>query len=429
MHEVVGTPSPDRPDDAFVEQLDLVKYLLVLWRRRWHVLAVGLLCGVSALVVGFLMPPVYESSVKLVVSPPKASQVGEVPPPVSIATFRALVEGQSLAEKVVHEFKLDGPPFDLTTEEFLKDHLEVVTPRDSNVVVLTVSLRSADISARVANRLADLAIELSQRISQEETVRLRDSIAALLEQSKERLDRAQADLAAYRKQAQIEALRRDVDAQLGQRANILGLLLEIQAEKARLAQAEAQLARRERIGTLKRSIDGDPTLMEASRSESAGRSSVLGLQLKNEFLDGVYQDLEATIAQTRTKLSGLEKQRAELIDVRKLDASQLAVLDTLYAREAELVKRQTEYDVSRGVYLEVATRHEQVRLQVTGRSPQLQLMDPARPADKKSGPKIVRNAALAVFLGLIFAAVAAVLREALATAAASIRELEKGGGR
>jgi uncharacterized protein involved in exopolysaccharide biosynthesis len=429
MQEGVGTLPPDRPDDTLVEQLDLVKYLLVLWRRRWHVLAAGVLCGVSAVIAGFLMSPVYESSVKLVVSPPKASQVGEVSPPVSIATFRALVGGQSLAEKVVREFKLDAAPFGLTTEDFLDDHLEVVTPRDSNVVVLTVSLRSADVAARVANRLADLAIELSQRISQEETVRLRDSMAALLQESKERLDRAQADLAAYRKDAQIEALRRDVDAQLGQRSSILGLLLEIQADKARLAQAEAQLARRERIGTLKRSIDGDPTLMEASRVESSGKGNVLGLQLKNEFLDGVYQELEATIAQTRTKLSGLEKQKAELIDVRKLDASQLAVLNQLYAREAELVKRQTECDVSRSVYLEVATRHEQVRLQVTGRSPQLQLMDAARPADRKSGPQVARNAALAVFLGLAFAAVAAVLREALATAAASMRELEKGGGR
>lgn len=426
MQEVAGAPAPEPAEGSLIDQLDLLKYLLAVWRRRWHVLTVGILCGVVAGIVGLIMPPSYESSVKLVVALPKASQAGETLPPVSIATFKAMVEGQSLIAQLVKEFKLDAPPFELTTEEFIKRHLTVVTPRDSNVVIMTVSLRSADMAAKVANRLAELAIERAQQISQEETVRLRDSMAVLLEQTKERFERAQTALAAYRKEAQIEALRRDVDAQLGQRGHILPLLLDIQTEKARLAQAEAQLARRTRIGTLRRSIDGDPALMEASRADAAGRGGVLGLELKNEFLDSVYQDLETTIEQTRTRLSGLEKQKSELVDVRKLGSSQLAVLNELYTREADLAARQTEYDVSRSIYLEVATRHEQVRLQVAGRSPLLQLMDAARSADRKSSPKVVLDVALAVLLGLVFAAIAAVLREAFTTAVANLRALEKG---
>jgi uncharacterized protein involved in exopolysaccharide biosynthesis len=249
-------------------------------------------------------------------------------------------------------------------------------------------------------------------------LRMRDYIKAQVEQSQGHFDAARARLESFKKQAQIEALRRDVDTALGQRGTLLPLLVEIQSEKARLAKAEEQLANRAPTGMLKRTIDSDPALMEAARDMSVGKTGLLGLETKNEYVNNVYDTIDQQVATIRTRLSGLERQKAELIDVRKLDSSQLSLLNTLYTREAELMQFQTDFDLARSAFIDVATRYEQVRTQVAGRSAQLQLMDTALPPDRPIGPKRVRNTAAAVVVGLILGAIGALCFSAVASARA-----------
>ena len=223
-----------------------------------------------------------------------------------------------------------------------------------------------------------------------------------------------------RREAQIEALRKDIDALLGQRAGLLPLLVEIQTEKAKLAKAEEQLSQRDRVGTIRRTIDSDPTLMEAARASTNERTRLLGLQVRNEYLNGVCVTLDQQIVASRTKLSGLEKQRAELIDVRKLDASQLAQLNLLYTREAELDRLQTEFELAKRIYVEVSTRYEQARLQVAGRSAQLQIADDALAPDRPIGPRVVRNTALAIVFGFVLSIIGVLFGDAFF--AAIVRE-------
>jgi uncharacterized protein involved in exopolysaccharide biosynthesis len=290
--------------------------------------------------------------------------------------------------------------------------------RDTSVILVSVRLWDPGLAAKVANRLAEAAEQLAAQLSQEETVTARDIIRAQLDESKKRLELAEQNLEVFRKGAQLELQRKDVDALLDQRGTLLALLVDIQAEKARLSQAEAQLATRDRLETLKRSIDTDPAAMEAMRRGGSEPGSVLPLQLRSEFVNPVYESLEQVITTSRTKLAGLEKQRAELIDVRKLDRDQQAKLSQLYAQETTLSRMQTEYDIAKEVYVDVSKRYEQARLQVAGRSAQLQLMDAALPPDQPVSRHVVRNASIAAIFGFILMAVVVLMFDALKRAAA-----------
>jgi succinoglycan biosynthesis transport protein ExoP len=407
-------------EGAYDDTIDLAKYVLMLWRHRLPIVVGALLCGLAAFVVNELTPPTYEATAKLIVTPPKTGAVNDSTPTLSVATFRALVENQSLGAAIVDEFGLNKEPHRVTPDAFVARCVRVEAIRDTNVIVVKVRLWDRDLAARVANRLARAAVQLAQQLNQDETVSARDILEAQLGQSKKRLDQAEQRLEEFRRKAQIELLRKDVDALLGQRGALLALLVEIQAEQARLSQAEAQLANRGRIDTLKRSIDTDPAAMEAARRGSNDAGTVLPLQLRNEFINPVYESLDQVIAASRTRLAGLQKQKSELIDVRKLDRDQQAKLSLLYQQEMELSRLQTEYDLSRAVYVDVATRNEQIRLQVAGRSAQLQVMDAALPPGRPVSPRVLRNTAAALVLGfmlmvigvLFFSAVnAAVARE------------------
>jgi len=401
------------PDD----EIDLTKYVLGLWRYRLLVVLGTLLCGAAALVSVALAPRSYEATAKLMVSPPKTGAAGEVGSSVSMATFRSLIENQSLGGKIVEEFGLNKPPHGVTATELMTRIVAVEVVRDASVILVRVRLWDPDLAAKVANRLAESAEQLARALSQEETVAARDIIGAQLDASKKRFDEAEARLESFKKVAQLELLRKDVDALLGQRGTLLALLVDIQTEKARLSQAEAQLATRDRLETLKRSIDTDPAAMEAMRKAGSEPGSVLPLQLRNEFVNPVYESLDQVIATSRTRLAGLEKQRAELIDVRRLDRDQQAKLSLLYQQETTLSRLQTEHEIAREVYVDVSKRYEQARLQVAGRSAQLQLMDRALPPDRPISRHVVRSTVLASLTGLLLTAAAALGLDAFRRAA------------
>ena len=409
---------PVNAGDAFPDdEIDLTKYVLGLWRYRLLVVLGTLLCGAAAVVSVALAPRSYEATAKLMVSPPKTGAAGEVGSSVSMATFRSLIENQSLGGKIVEEFGLNKPPHGVTATELMTRIVAVEVVRDASVILVRVRLWDPDLAAKVANRLAESAEQLARALSQEETVAARDIIGAQLDASKKRFDEAEARLESFKKVAQLELLQKDVDALLGQRGTLLALLVDIQTEKARLSQAEAQLATRDRLETLKRSIDTDPAAMEAMRKAGSEPGSVLPLQLRNEFVNPVYESLDQVIATSRTRLAGLEKQRAELIDVRRLDRDQQAKLSLLYQQETTLSRLQTEHEIAREVYVDVSKRYEQARLQVAGRSAQLQLMDRALPPDRPISRHVVRSTVLASLTGLLLTAAAALGLDAFRRAA------------
>jgi uncharacterized protein involved in exopolysaccharide biosynthesis len=159
-------------------------------------------------------------------------------------------------------------------------------------------------------------------------------------------------------------------------------------------------------------------LSEAAREKGRPGDGILGLEVKNEFLDEVYQDLDNQVASTRTWLSALEKQKVELVDVRKLDAPELKSLSQLYARETEMARLQVEYDLAKTVYVDVSNRYEQVRLQVATRSAQLQVMDSALPPARPIKPRVMRNSVIAIILGFLLSSVAVVVLHGLTVALA-----------
>jgi len=415
MHQATVGEAPHTMD-GYDDDTGLREYLLVLLRYWWLLLGVSILFGVVTYSTGRLSPKLYEATVKLVVSAPKTVQVGEVVPAISLGTFRAMIDNQAIAAQVVKEFRLDAEPLRLTPQGFLGSALSIETPRDTNVVILRVRLANRDLPAQVANRLAALATDLASRLSQDETVLTRDSIKAQVDLSRARMEAAEARLANFRQKAQVEALRKDVEAELGQRSALLSLTVEIETERATLAQAGEELAKRQAIRTVKRTIDADPALMEAGKEAGRAASGLLGLETRNEYISEVYDIIDQQIAQSRAKLAGLEKRRVELVDVRKLGGAQLAKLNVLYEREAELERLETEHDLARKIYLDVATRHEQVRLQVAGRTAQLQLLDAALTPELPVGPRVLRNTAAVMVLSFVFVALGLLFLKAVGKA-------------
>ncbi len=392
------------------DDVDFGRYVVAIWRGLPLVIGFALVCGAFAFFVTASRPTQYEAASTLAVS---GSKIGEQSPSVAVGNFRPFIENNSVAALIVKEFNLGGAPYDLTPELFRENVLSLEEVRNSNLIRLSITLGDATVAAKIANRVADLAVDGARRLSQAEAVQARDDLRVEVEDARKQMENTAAALESFKNKAQVELTREDVNAMLEERGKLLPLVVDIEEARARVRRGEVELAGQHRVDSLVKAIDSEPTLAQAARTTGEPESSLLRLQIKSEEVNKVYQDIEQQLAWDRANLAALESRRAELIGVRGLNAQQQSKLTDLYRKESELARLTTEHDVAEKSYEEIAARYDVARVQVAGRSGQIQVIDRAIVSSVPKPRHRVQNTVFAMLAGAMVSAVGIVLVGAL----------------
>ncbi len=431
----LGAPGSSRLHDAPAREasdddLELGQYLNTIRRHR-VLLVVGALVGALA---GFglasLRPVLYEAVTTLIVLSPSGPDSR-----ANAGIYRAVLENLSLASQVVEELDLNRPPLSMSPQRFLTDAIQVQESTGTNLVRLRVRLEDPGRATEAARRLARKAVLLNDEVNRREGASLRDELRTHLDAAAERREVAEERLLAYQREAQVELLKRDAEAMLDERGEVLKLLIAIEGEKARLATAEQELAKQQPLLSVGRAVQAEEALRRAAlaaegreaRPTPAGEppsrlretGSVLDtdpLDLSNPFVNPVYQTLEFQIATSRARLAWLEGQRREMIEVQKLGGTELRELTSLYERQLELTRLEQDYDLAQNVYRDVALKYERARTDVLGTIPRLQIVDEAIQPDRPLSRGRLRWLLLGLAAGLFLAASTALARDAGRTA-------------
>jgi uncharacterized protein involved in exopolysaccharide biosynthesis len=376
-------------DSYLDDEVSLTRYLFVVWRHRLTLIAVVLTTGLAAFVVNWFREPTFEATAKLMVSP---SKIGEVAgQAVSVATFVSLVDNQTLVLDTLNELELTKPPRSLRLDQVQRDRLRVAAIRDANVIEVHALFWDPALAAKVANRLAERSVQLARRLAQEDTVSARDTIKVQLDQSEQRLAEAERRLEEFKRKAQVDLLSKDTDALLEQQGTLVPLMVQIEGDRARIARFTEELAKQEPVRAARRSVD------------PAGKDYNFRGELLDPYVNPVHEMLQQELSTALADLASLEKEHAEAMRVVGSNQAGVAKLSELYAKQAELGRLQTEAGLAKKIYEAVSTRYEDARLQVAGRTPQLQVIDLAVPPAERVGPRVLRNTVLAMALSLLIA--------------------------
>ena len=119
----------------------------------------------------------------------------------------------------------------------------------------------------------------------------------------------------------------------------------------------------------------------------------------------MYQALEVQIATSRVNLAALERQRDELVNVKKIGGTEVAGLRELYQRQSEEARLQANLNLATRVYSELAVRHAQIRAQSPGATAQLTVVDEAQPPDRPVSRRRLQHATYGAVAGLILSVV------------------------
>jgi uncharacterized protein involved in exopolysaccharide biosynthesis len=388
--------------------LDAADYLSGLWKWRVFTASAVAALALFGAAMSLTSPLRYEASVTLAVTPARVQQATATGTVQAVATFAPLLSSHAAVEPVVREFKLADPPRHLTPGAFIGGSLTVRPLVDTNLIRVVVALDDPQLAARVTNRLVERATEVARGVNDKEVGAARADLDRALEEAATRLRDATAQYDAYRRSAQVELLRKDVETLLQQRGLLRNLLAEIAAERGRVAQAEAELATRERITTVTRSIDSDSALLAAAQERKAPDQNVLGLELRSELVNEVYQDIDGRLAESRARVAALERQRDQLLRESGVGARESARLNELYARESELARLELQRQLARRTFEEVSARHQSARLEAIGRTPQVVVVDAAVPPEAPADRLLARNVAFGILAGLLVGLVVAI---------------------
>jgi uncharacterized protein involved in exopolysaccharide biosynthesis len=378
-------------------------YLRALQRGWKAAIAGALIGGAIALWFASGQPLRYEASTTVLVVPPAQPNAAFNP-----ATFRTMVTNGSLVSQVIAELKLGEGEHALTPQEFLAESLRVEEVRGTNLVRITVTLRDSKASAEASRRLAMKAIALTEQMRLQDG----DSVQGQLQHD---LDEAQRKLANAEKELLV--FKQNADAQLKERGALLRLVVEIEAEKARLAAALTEIKRQQPLLSDARLPGAEDALRRVDADaqnarDKAGEANSRHLDLTNPYVNPVYQTLEYQIATSRTRIAALERERDELVTVKKLGGSELALLKELYRRQSEQARLQANFDLAVRIQSDVVMRQTQSRSQAPANTmAQLQIVDEALPPQQPLTRRRMQFAAYGAAAGLVAGTMAMLLWE------------------
>jgi succinoglycan biosynthesis transport protein ExoP len=430
-----GPDDTARPPDSPEEEIIYLDWYVRAIQRRWLLIFAGaILGGVIAFSYASSRPLRYEGVTTLLVVPPSEPNGTQINP----ATFRAIVENASLVAQVIAELKLGEGEHAFTPHRFLDEALIVEEVRGTNIVRIRVTLYDRNTAADASRRLASKAIELTQSISQQDGAAIQGQMKEHLADAETRRATAEKELLTYKQGAQVDLMKEDADAQLKERGDLLRLVVDIEAEQARLAAALTEIKRQQPLLTATRMpaaeeamqrSDADATAEreKAARDRAAARGDELKgrkpapagtgevntqhLDLSNPYVNPVYQTLDYQIATTRTRIAALQKERDELIDVKKIGGKELSQLSELYKRQIEQARLQASFDLATRVYGDLVVRYEQSRTQPLGNTAQLQVIDNALPPDRPVSRWRLQYALFGVVAGLVITVMLSLLWE------------------
>jgi uncharacterized protein involved in exopolysaccharide biosynthesis len=412
-----------------------------LWRARGVIVASAVVLGLVGLVVARMQRPQYEAQVTLIIADSKMRDSGNAANP---AGFIALLANRAMARQIVDEFDLGAAPHGLTPTEFL-DRVRVEDVRNATLIRIRVRLSDAELATKVANRFAELAVALNRTLNQNDTTVARDLIKSQLDEAQKRLETARAAMLALRREARVELSKADVTALVEQREQGDGLLVSLAAERARLAQLERDLVAQPTTLDSSRSAAADADLVAAINERSRDASprpsggggarstpteSTTSAEARREDEERRRQRAEAArldetvpalpgadsranpvrllleyqVAAARAKVAGLEQQVKALTDVLRPGSRRTADLERLYTGEEDLKRRELDVRVAEAAYSDLAVRYEQARLQVAGRSAELQVVDPAVVPTSPVAWGLTVQGLVGALAGLVFAA-------------------------
>ncbi len=462
-----------------MESVDLRKSIGALL-RHWKIVVIpAIVAAIVALIVGFIQSPTYEAKVYIAATKLKtqvefgseiqtlteeelaAAGAGALIDRASrLSAFRTLAVTPQIAQGVLPQFEDRLRALDerlLDPARFL-EHVSCEESKDSDLIVITISLSDPQLASDVANAWGQA---YAQQINQLYTgVRAQDveNVKQQSVQTYQNYLNAQKELETYLASNPIPRLNQQIDllqVQIDSYQNVLEETKSLVSSRELENRQQLLDAYYEDLITLQLLLDdaqalkqqlalggsspaaafGDALALILLRSRAfADASTPFSLELQTPLaaenitvsdVESLIQTLETRIAETQAKVKELtatllnplkselpEEASEEIQDrIEGLMATKQALEAELAAEEAHLQDLERQRDLAWSTYETLAKKETELQIAVQSGSTEVRVASLSAPPSRPTGPRRLTNTVLAGAVGLMLGAGCALFLE------------------
>jgi len=427
--------------------MNLYQFLSVLRARRTMVLVIFLSTIALALAWVMLRPKNYTATAPILVDlrandPLAQPTYQSIVPQAYMATQMDIVRSNRVAERVVEMLGLEKDP--KSTEDWrkaggqgtlkswlasdLQTGLEVKPARESNIINITYTSRTAAEAAKVANAFSDAYLDIALDIKTDPAKKYSTWFDDQLKFARQRLEQSQNALTAYQQRTGvISADGVDMESQRlnelsSQLTLVQGQLTDVSNKRAQSAGSISEAMNSPLINTLKSNIAAqEAKIQEASANLGSRHPQMIRMQdelnaMKSRLgsetssignaIDTAYQ---VGRARERELTAAVNAQRARVMQFNR------------HRDELNVLRR--DLDAAQKAYEQVSERASQSKLQALTNQTNIQRLATAVEPLEAKGPTTKVALALAAAAGLLLALAGALLMELLNRRVRSVDDL------
>ncbi|WP_423680145.1 GumC family protein [Undibacterium sp. WLHG33] len=444
-------------------KLDFVEYWKSISKRKWAILAFAFAVAIVTMAIVFVMTPVYNSTVTLLIdtSKPKVVQIDEVYSNFSdnrdyFLTQVEIIKSPDIALKTISKLKLwEVPEFDprvsesgllsqilvsigyteakpkIWDDELLaravlskfRKQLKVEPIRLSLLVKISFESTDKVLAAKVANTLANTFVDSDLDVRFQMTQRASTWLQERMSAVKEKLDSSERNLQAYRDQAGIVDVKSAAQSGAGKQIEeVTQRLVETRLRRAEAENAYNQIKNAPKGSDLsslpavvRNSVVGDAI---KAQSEAERKLSEVAQRYGHEHPKYVQAEGEVktarenvrrqvdTVVQSVTREYEVARGTERMLEATLNQAK--GSVQNINKKEFQLNILEREVDANKQIYDLFLKRAKETNISADLQNPVGRIVDIAKVGNVPIKPQKIQIITVAFFLG-VFAAVAASL--------------------
>lgn len=427
--------------------MNLYQFFSVLRARRMMVLVIFLSTIALALAYVMLRPKNYTATAPVLVDmrandPLAQPTYQSIVPQSYMATQMDIVRSNRVAERVVEMLGLEKDP--KSTENWrkaggqgtlkswlasdLQTGLEVKPARESNIINIAYTSRSAADAAKVANAFSDAYLDIALDIKTDPAKKYSTWFDDQLKFARQRLEQSQNALTAYQQRTGvISADGVDMETQRlnelsSQLTLVQGQLTDVSNKRAQSAGSISEAMNSPLINTLKSNIAAqEAKIQEASANLGARHPQMIRMQ---DELNAMKSRLGSETSSIGSAIdTAYQVGRARERELTAAVNAQRARVMQFNRHRDELNVLRRDLDAAQKAYEQVSERASQSKLQALTNQTNIQRLATAVEPLEAKGPTTKVALALAAAAGLLLALAGALLMELLNRRVRSVDDL------
>ncbi|MBU2699036.1 hypothetical protein Ga0466249_000115 [Sporomusaceae bacterium BoRhaA] len=409
------------------DTIDLRELFNIIKKYKLRLLSIVVVTTLIALVVAFILPKQYESSVLLRAKSQKQNGIslqaasalsmlgGSVPN--ATQSYIELMKSRTVLEPVIAQ--IEWPKQSPKAAEFAKSNLQIQNAKGTDLIELKAKGRTPEEAQTIAAGVIDNFQQLLTTQSQSEQSLMVKFLTGRLAEAKKNMEQAEQNLEAFRQQEKVyipdeqakAAIKKitEYDQKLAQ------LKVQNDADQAKLQSDNDQLAK-QNIALSQYGLSDNPEIEKLRSTIVEKQIALIGLQqkytdkhpnvilaqkeiekLNNKLQNQVDDSIQAGTNTLNPIHAGLMKDKvmtetellagqASVDAIQKIQGQNEQEISQLSASSLTYVGLQRQASITQEVYTALVKNYEQAKIQEAMESMDIQVIDSADLPDKPSAP-------------------------------------------